>query len=1326
MLSCLHKNLEVKKCRLLFVVIGLCFALNLEASLSGKYTINKNVGASATNYKSFSALASDLSYGVRSDSFKANGPNIHGAAEIDVVKGSGPYTEQVAFDAISGTSSSQKILINGNGETLTFNTNYTQLYILRINGADFITINGLIIQSTNTTYARCVEIRNESNNITIANCDLKMPNMTGTSDVNGYIMVTDGTVKPTVYTNPGKNIIIKNNRMNARIDGGPYYGIWLCNETNGTSSTGYQVIENNIENVFYTFIHAAYTVETTIEKNRLHNDKHSRSGYLYGIYLYNYYTRCDAKINANWLYEFNNQASGGYDGRYPIYVYMYGAPNTKALDLVNNILDIRSNYYTPGIYVYAYSANNADVNLFHNTLHFGGNKTNSYPYGLYMTQMFYANVNCKNNIFYSDWDIVGPFYANYFVSGTIKFENNSIDLQGIKGSGTAFNGYNGNNYSTLSDWQKAVSGKGNISSNPLFSDPNKYDWQPTSLLMTNKGQYVGIGIDISNNERSNSVPDIGAIEFLLDVQIKQVSLPNVNYCSNQEAPVSFWVKNNSSNQILKLPMAYSLNEIEQFKQVFDIQLKSNDSIQLVFNKYAEFHNGVSSNLSVYLQASDDDSTNDRSSVFLTISKAPSGGYLSKANLFDAYFLNGTITTPDITITNLPVKYEIENPTGFLNGNYGLKWKLEAYCRIGNINLDSGVVFNIPNGTNNATIEFNPTMLYEDSLVFVGVKAVNLINGCDSIFGRWLHIIHSPKVKFNAKNACEGELVEYKNETTIVKGDISLKWDFGDTFTLGDTSDYLHPIYKYIQYGTYNPSLIVTLTKYPKFKFSFSTLIEISPVPNIDFASFNTCEGEPINFYNNTTIIGGNSNFINFNWDFGDGIGKSKIKTPSYQYLKAGSYKVQLTAEYNGCAITRVRNANQFARPVPSFEYEATCNLAPISFINTSQIAFGNMGFNWQFDNGKSSTLKTPNLTFDSAGNHLIKLYAISEFGCKDSIEKRIKLKESPIASFNYTEPCNREFIKFKNTSILNPINTYDYFWNFSNEGSTNTKDPDYLFKGLGYKDVSLSIQSSNGCNNKVTRSFLVKRQAKADFEAFDVCEGELVQFTNRSNIDYGNIDYEWRFGDGNSSTLTSPKKSFSISGNSRTYLVTLVAKVNDGCSDSITKPITINAKSNAKFNYSISGRFVSFEPIETNVSYSYNWRFGEGARSSEITPNHEYKNIDNGTYQACLGLFNNAGCLSDWCESISIDLVSIKNDEKEPISVFPNPTNASLNIKSNFHYPSTYIYIYTPIGILIESITVEKAKHLIKLDTSDWPVGIYVVKILNGEVWVTKTIMIFH
>ena len=56
------------------------------------------------------------------------------------------------------------------------------------------------------------------------------------------------------------------------------------------------------------------------------------------------------------------------------------------------------------------------------------------------------------------------------------------------------------------------------------------------------------------------------------------------------------------------------------------------------------------------------------------------------------------------------------------------------------------------------------------------------------------------------------------------------------------------------------------------------------------------------------------------------------------------------------------------------------------------------------------------------------------------------------------------------------------------------------------------------------------------------------------NLSVGAVDYEWTFGDGNSSTLVNPNNTYDDPGN---YWITLIATNSIGCKDTITKPIRI-------------------------------------------------------------------------------------------------------------------------------------------------------------------------
>ncbi len=104
----------------------------------------------------------------------------------------------------------------------------------------------------------------------------------------------------------------------------------------------------------------------------------------------------------------------------------------------------------------------------------------------------------------------------------------------------------------------------------------------------------------------------------------------------------------------------------------------------------------------------------------------------------------------------------------------------------------------------------------------------------------------------------------------------------------------------------------------------------------------------------------------------------------------------------------------------------------------------------------------------------------------------------------------------------------------STERKISTKENDnHKFGTVGVKNVSLKVSSDNGCSDMISKEFVVKLQAKADFVANNVCVGEDVVFTNNSEVAAGNLDYEWRFGGADASGMstssnTSPRHNYEV------------------------------------------------------------------------------------------------------------------------------------------------------------------------------------------------------
>src|ERR1043166_3919808 len=77
-----------------------CFA----QALTGVYTINSGQATGGTNFQSFTDFATAI-----------NTNGISGDVTVNVVAASGPYNEQVTISSITGSSASNRVVINGNG-----------------------------------------------------------------------------------------------------------------------------------------------------------------------------------------------------------------------------------------------------------------------------------------------------------------------------------------------------------------------------------------------------------------------------------------------------------------------------------------------------------------------------------------------------------------------------------------------------------------------------------------------------------------------------------------------------------------------------------------------------------------------------------------------------------------------------------------------------------------------------------------------------------------------------------------------------------------------------------------------------------------------------------------------------------------------------------------------------------------------------------------------------------------------------------------------------------------------------------------------------------
>ncbi|MBK7432945.1 MAG: hypothetical protein IPI66_02950 [Chitinophagaceae bacterium] len=155
---------------------GSAFAGKRNFALSGPYTINQTLPTAGNNFNSFTDFSAALT---------AQG--VTGNVVATVTPGTGPYTEQVIFQNISGLGAGATITIEGSGETITSDTAINQTgsnpnrHIIRLIDLQYFTINNLHVDMfPGSTGFIGIHILNSGNHITISNCVVNMGSATST------------------------------------------------------------------------------------------------------------------------------------------------------------------------------------------------------------------------------------------------------------------------------------------------------------------------------------------------------------------------------------------------------------------------------------------------------------------------------------------------------------------------------------------------------------------------------------------------------------------------------------------------------------------------------------------------------------------------------------------------------------------------------------------------------------------------------------------------------------------------------------------------------------------------------------------------------------------------------------------------------------------------------------------------------------------------------------------------------------------------------------------------------------------------------------------
>jgi PKD repeat protein len=1097
------------------------------------------------------------------------------------------------------------------------------------------------------------------------------------------------------------------------------------NKLNSNGASGFHYL-------FYTWYnYNSYRSVNLFEDNLI--DSNTSGGYWYTFYgYYNGHQR----VARN---QITNNVSGSTYGLFYGFLFYY----SYNLSVYSNLIANNYGYY--GVYAF-YSYNYTSGYKFearNNTLHIRPSSyTYFYVYG-YLFQEMYSEVRFTGNILDAEIPYFGyPIWLNN-TAGTAANNMKEIESNSflVKGSGTQTWGVGQTQYNSWNGFKgdKYVAATNNFT-DPQWVDAGKTNFKANSFeTQNNVVPNINVTNDLSKKQRNTIRNDRGAIESFMDVEAVKTDMTIASsVCAGHEVTPDITIYNKFADTIYNFNVAYSING-KATRELVKTRILPGDSLKYVFSAPMNLSIAGQTTVKLYLDIPDDNTKNDSFTFTTLVKPAPGGGY---------YEFSTKTTTPntalyqrgkpyDITVVDQPVIYDVQAPRIYSNSTYGTSlpndWyaSVQAYTASGK--AINGATFTAPSGSTNLEVQFKTSdATLEDSLVTVVLKVTDNNNGCDTFIKRKVLIYPSvtPDFTFPAK-ICDGDAVLFGNTSKVNSGSMEFFWNFG-TGNAADTSNAPEPVFQFPSSGKYKVTLTAKTVPYG-FVFTKTYDVEVNAIPKVAFDKANACLGQDLVFTNKTNPL-----TAKMSWDFGNGA-TATTTNAKYKYSKAGTYLVTLSADLNGCVAKLTQKVYQFEKPVAKFSLvSGTCDNDEFAFTNQTTIGSGLVGSFWNFDdNGSVSTDEAPKYTFSAAGKKNVKLIAMSEFGCKDSMVKSVEVKESPKAGFTNTPACSLTPTEFTNTTADVAGAVANYAWNFGDGTTSKTKSPSKNWTNLGPKTVTLSVTLDNGCSDVTTKDLSVLTQPKANFSATDVCAGDAVVFVNNTTWPQGDISYNWDFGDNTYSVNSDPSKLYNIV-QTTSYNVTLYAYIAGGCADSITQRVTVNeAPRTCDFqatpDYGFAFYGVKVDPVnasgaaggQNNVDYTWVFAGGGTMKSKDVNAAVNYDLQSDGEYTVTMkAIVRQTGCECSKTKKIVMNRAAVKDLQSVGVAVYPNPTAGDIKVATTETFGANItVNVMSIEGKMVSTRTVANEGVMI-LNTDGLSNGVYLVQVMSGDKQVTKKITV--
>lgn len=309
------------------------------------------------------------------------------------------------------------------------------------------------------------------------------------------------------------------------------------------------------------------------------------------------------------------------------------------------------------------------------------------------------------------------------------------------------------------------------------------------------------------------------------------------------------------------------------------------------------------------------------------------------------------------------------------------------------------------GDGSSSATKSPFHIYTKAGSFDVKLTMTTANGCSNTitFKKYINIT-GPVANVTATPAegCAPLNVFFKAQSANT---IYYIWNFGDGSVQQLAKDTIS--YTYTQNGIYHPKLILNDGLGCVYSLPLDSVTASIPTASFKFTPQSLCNSGQVNFTDSSSSL---VKITNWNWSFGDpssgGNNTSTLQNPIHFYNVPGNYRINLQMKDRlGCTSTVEDSLTVHPNPKAGFSLSTNeiCPVNTVQFTDSSVSSEPIAAYQWNFNDAASgsqntSTLPSPSHLFNQPGTYTAKLLISSVYGCKDSTERTVTVRNYPPAN----------------------------------------------------------------------------------------------------------------------------------------------------------------------------------------------------------------------------------------------------------------------------------------------------------------------------------------